>query len=304
MNILLIGGTGLIGPHVILGLRGHVVTALTRSGKRLLTETNRAGNRHSPDDISAAIRASSPDLIIDMIPFTRQGAQALVDAVATTQTTAPVIALSSIDVYAAFGRLHGTEHAAPQPHLLDEDAALRQMPGPDGDAYDKTGIEAVYRDALPELTILRMPVVYGWPDCTRVKDYLDPMLDGAQTVTIAQDVMPFQISRTSHQNAAAAVICAALARQRGQHIFNVADPVAMTELQWAQQIAQVIGWAGDIIAGPPHGYAAPIPHIVVDTAKIRRELGYVEPHDPAIALRDNVMVHAYQRMNKPYIKGY
>ncbi len=66
----------------------------------------------------------------------------------------------------------------------------------------------------------------------------------------------------------------------------------------------MIGWAGDIIAGPPHGYAAPIPHIVVDIAKIRRELGYVEPHDPAIALHNNVMVHAYQRMNKPYIKGY
>tara|TARA_R110002051_G_scaffold137753_2_gene210254 strand:+ start:5894 stop:6808 length:915 start_codon:yes stop_codon:yes gene_type:complete len=304
MNILMLGGTGLIGPHVILGMGGHVVTTLTRSGKRLLTETNRTGNRHTVDDISAAIRTSNPDLIIDMIPFTRHGAQALVDAIDATQTTAHVIALSSIDVYAAFGSLHGTEPVAPQSGLLHEDAALRQMPGPDGDAYDKTGIEAIYCDALPNLTILRMPVVYGWPDCTRVKDYLDPMLDGAQTITIATDVMPFQISRTSHQNAAAAVICAALARQKGQHIFNVAEPVAMSERQWAQQIAQVIDWTGGIITGPPRGDEAPIQNIVVDTAKIRRELGYHEPHDPAIALRDNVLFHAHQRMNKPYIKGY
>ena len=47
MNILLIGGTGLIGPHVIFGLRGHVVTPLTRSGKRLLTETNRTRDERS-----------------------------------------------------------------------------------------------------------------------------------------------------------------------------------------------------------------------------------------------------------------
>ena len=66
----------------------------------------------------------------------------------------------------------------------------------------------------------------------------------------------------------------------------------------------MIGWAGDIIAGPLRGDKASILHIVVDTAKIRRELGYHEPHDPAIALRDNVLFHARQRMNKPYIKDY
>ncbi len=304
MRALVLGGTGLIGPFVQLGLGPQSVTTLTRTGVPRFCETALTGDRHDPTDIAKAIRHASPDIVIDMIPFTTKGATALCDAMADTGCAAPVIALSSMDVYAGFGRIHGTEDVAFQPSPMAETDQLRLHPGPQGDAYDKTGIERIYRDRFADLTILRMPVVYGWPDCTRVASYMDPMLRGDKVITIAQDVMQFEISRGLHANAAHAVVLAARARHRGQHVYNVGEVTAVSEAEWTQKIADIVGWSGEMVAGPPRWAPGPVQHVVGDTKAIRDALGYDEIMDPTEGLRANVLFHAYQNSGRTYQKGY
>lgn len=300
----MLGGTGLLGPHVQLGLGPENVTTLTRSGKARFCETALAGDRHDPGTLADAIRRAAPDVIIDMIPFTTEGAEALCEAASETQCQAPVIALSSMDVYAGFGRLHETEDAPYQPSPQKEADALRQNPGPQGDAYDKTGIERIYRKQFPNLTILRMPVLYGWPDCTRVASYVDPMLRGDTEVIMAEDVTQFRISRSLHINAAHAVVLAAKARQDGQHIYNVGEETAFTEAEWTQRISQIVGWKGKLVPGPARWDKDPVQHVVGDTSAIRAELGYQEIADPDAGLRENLMFYAYQNSGRVYEKGY
>src|SRR5262249_62147576 len=90
-----------------------------------------------------------------------------------------VVAISSQDVYRAYGRLIGTEPGPPDPVPLTEDAPLRERlypyrgaaPRPANDPrrwaddYDKIPVEraGLGEPALPG-TLLRLPMVYGSRD--------------------------------------------------------------------------------------------------------------------------------------------
>lgn len=300
MRILVIGGTALTGPHVIRELVAHDLFVMSRTGRQILCETALRGDHEDSGSLRDAIKAARPDLVIDMVPFTRRAAEAFVSV---ADLDMPVVALSSIDVYAAYGRLWGTEPGPVQPTPLVEDAALRTKIGHDGPGYDKTGIEAIYRAAFPNLTILRMPVIYGWPDVSRLSPYLDQMLDGARDITIASDRMTFRCARALHINAAHAVVLAALAATDGQHIYNVAEEKTLTELEWAQRLADLCGWRGKFVAGPQERNGA-VQHLEASSAAIRRDLGYHEVADPEAHLAEAIRFASFQRRGGQYVKGY
>lgn len=303
---LMIGGTSLIGPHAVRELTqaGVAVWTLTRTGKSYFCETALAGDRTDPAALAAALGAARPDVVIDMIPFTVAEAETLRDAMASHAPAARLVALSSIDVYRASGRLNGTEEAPFQPCPIPEDGALRARPGPRGDAYDKIGVERVYRESVANLTLLRLPPVYGWPDTTRVAGYLDRMLDGEATIKIAQDVSEFRFSRCLHKNAAFAVTLAA-SPAGGQRVYNVAEPFALTEIEWAERIARCCGWRGRVaVTAWTDGAERPRQDFEVATEAIRRDLGFHEKYDVDAGLSDTVAFHAYLRLGKTYRKYY
>lgn len=303
MRILMIGGTKLTGPYVIRELlaAGCEVFVLSRTGCPAFCETAMRGDRRDTGVLDAAIEAAVPDVVIDMVPFTVGDANGLVRGLSTTRRRVPVVACSSCDVYAAYGRIHGTEVAPEQLCPISEDAALRSAFGPEGASYDKTGIERAYAEALDDLTVLRLPVIYGWPDATRIAPFLDPMLDGNRSIALPEGRRDFRISRTLHRNAAHAVALAALSGAGGRRAFNVAEPEAPTEQEWAPMIARACGWRGDfeIVPGP-----GPVQDLVISSSRIRGELGYAEIADPEEGLSDAVAFHAWSRRSIVYEKGY
>jgi nucleoside-diphosphate-sugar epimerase len=86
-------------------------------------------------------------------------------------------------------------------------------------------------------------------------------------------------------------------------IYNVAEPDALSEGAWARQIGEAAGWKGEVVIVPE----ALLPvhlrrtwdadqHWVVDSTRIRQELGYEEPLPRAEALRRAI---AWERANPP-----
>jgi len=304
VKILILGGTALTGPHVIRQLIDHEITTLSRSMRQVATERAVKGDRTIVSNVERALIAADPDLVIDMVPFTVEGANALVTAFGEWNKKVPVIALSSLDVYAGYGRLHGTEDTTHQETPIRESDTLRTALGPEGATYDKIGVETVYHEALDDLTILRAPVIYGWPDGTRIATYLDPMLDGKKTIVIPENVMPFRISRSLHKNVAYAITLASTHPLKGQSTYNIAEPSAYSEIEWATRIANLVGWRGELVAGPPVPNKTFTQDLTADSTAIRSDLGYEEKFDPKEGLRDAVAFWAHHRTGLPYEKGY
>ena len=100
MNILIVGGTNFLGPHVVHQLvtmhhqvtvfhRGHTQNNLPASVKYILGDRNSLGNYRSEFEKLA------PDVVLDMIPYTQFAAQGVIE---TFKGIAPrVVGISSQD---------------------------------------------------------------------------------------------------------------------------------------------------------------------------------------------------------------
>src|ERR1700737_2870114 len=107
MKVLVLGGTKFVGPHVVRGLaaRGHEVTIFHRGE----TEANLPPSvRHVHGNFSTfenhvdQLRGLSPEVVLDMVPFREEDAQRVK---AFKNVARRVVAISSGDVYRAFGRI-------------------------------------------------------------------------------------------------------------------------------------------------------------------------------------------------------
>jgi nucleoside-diphosphate-sugar epimerase len=83
---------------------------------------------------------------------------------------------------------------------------------------------------------------------------------------------------------AAAIALAATDVRAAGRIYNVCEEPAFSELEWAKKIAAEMRWNGEFIALPvdrtPRHLLQPgnaAQHWTATSARIRRELGYVEP---------------------------
>ena len=135
MRVFLIGGTGFTGPALVRELlqRQHEVTFLHRgntSDPRTKGAREIIADRQDESQLCDAIAANSPDIVVDMIPFTADDAARTINA--SQGVVSRVVALSSIDVYLAYGRIHCTELGPLQPTPLDESSALRETNLPEG----------------------------------------------------------------------------------------------------------------------------------------------------------------------------
>ncbi len=313
MRILLIGGTGFTGPAVVSQLmaRGHDVTvlhrgqttdALSRGATEILVD------RKDGERLTSAIASASPDVVVDMIPFTASDADAA--RLACRAVASRIVALSSIDVYLAFGRIQKTEPGPLQPTPLTETSDLRQTNQPNGSECDKLAVERSYLsdDGLP-CTVLRLPAIYGARDrYRRFRGYLKRMDDGRDTILLGRTIAAWKFSRGYVDNVAHAVCLTIENDSATNEVFNVAEPDAMTELAFVQAIGQAAGWEGDVKVMPDDQlppYLQPSVNFEqnwdVDTSKIRSRLGYSEIVDVAEAFRRTV---EWERANPPEVEPF
>lgn len=309
MKILLIGGSGFIGQFTALQLQqsGHQVTIFHRgktSPPHGLEEI--LGDRQFLQDHQPEFRRQNFDVVVDFVLSSGRQAQQLMDTF--RGIAGRVVALSSMDVYRAWGVFYNMEPGSLQELPLTEDSALRtgkityppdvlkraqSIYGWMDAEYDKIPVEkAVLGDPRLPGTILRLPMIYGPGDpVQRFHPILKRIDDGRKQIIFADDVAPVRTPRGYVEDVAAAVALAAASPQAAGRVYNVCETESFGELDWARKIAAAVGWAGEFVVLPhdrtPKHLLWPAntaQHIVASGERIRKELGYREllPRDEAI----------------------
>lgn len=318
MRVLVLGGTGYIGSHVVKQMadKGHEVTIVHRgrSGKALadgvsgLVFDRRDLSEHVPQ-----LRKLAPEVVIDMIPRTAQEAWSISKAMSGVASR--LIVISSIDVYRAYNRLRKAEPGSPDATPLKENAPLREQLYPyRGVAVDALHTAYEYEKILVERlaqsevelqsTILRLPVVYGPKDPqVRVFDYLRRMDDGRKTILLGKQQSKWQLTRGYVEDVASAVVLASEDQSTGNHVYNIGEQDSLSELEWVKQIGQAAGWAGEVLTLEDESLPKHLSqdydwrqHLTIDTDSFRSTFNWKEttPRDKALAL-----TVAWQRENPP-----
>ena len=318
MRILVIGGTGFMGPFLIHRLvsEGHEVATLNRGQSSAALPAGVQMIRGERGNLSASaadFRGFAPEVVVDLICYNEAEAIGLMDAFRGAARR--VVVASSQDVYRAYGCLFGLEDGAPATAPLTEDAPLRESrypyrqsaKGEDDRAYhyDKILVErAVMRDPLLPGTILRLPCVYGPKDhMHRTLEYLKRMDDRRTAILISERWATWRWTRGYVENVADAVALAATDDRAANRIYNVGEENALTILEWAGAIANAAGWSGEFVLAPEDELPAHLRtpynadhHLDCDTGRIRRELNYKEGVSRAEALKRTA---AWQRTASP-----
>lgn len=318
MRILIIGGTGFIGPWVVRRLvgYGHVVTVFHRGQTTADLPSAVAhikGDRQNLSAFASEFTRFAPDVVLDMFPYTEQ------DAALVMQTfrgvSGRVVAVSSMDVYRAYGRFSRLEDGPPDAQPFAEDAPLRsklylyrapaQQPSDLAYSYEKISVEqVVISDAKLCGTVLRLPQVYGPGDPQhRLFEFLKRMIDRRHVILLEEGRAQWRWTRGYVENVAAAIALAVTDSRAAGRIYNVGDKEAFTEVDWVERIGQTVGWRGAIKVIPramlPEHLALPYDwthHLAADTSRIRKDLSYEEIIPLEEALRRTV---AWERAHPP-----
>ena len=311
MRFLVLGGTRFIGPHVVRHLveGGHEVTVFHRGE----TETDLpASVRHVHGDFRELEERSPelgdpPDVVIDMVPYiAKSGGHGVLQLKGIAHRG---LVLTSCDVYRAFARLWRSEPGPPDPLPLTEESALRQKAAPDRASlqvdFDNVEVEEeVLCDVDFPVTSLRLPATYGPGDAQhRLYEHVRRMDDGRPAILIDERFAGWRWARGYVEDVAAAIALSAADERASGRVYNVAQPEAYSEAQWARMIAEVHGWQGEIVAVPP----ALLPEsmqadydsrqeYVVSSNLIRDELGYEERVPLVEGLRRTI---EWERANPP-----
>jgi nucleoside-diphosphate-sugar epimerase len=318
MRILMIGGMGFIGARVLRYLldEGHDVMVFHRGQTEVSlppTVQHIFGDRRALPAFAASFRQFSPQVTLDVIPYSEQDALTLMQTL--RGITERVVALSSQDVYRAYGIFTRLEEGIPETAPYDEDAPLRtrlypyraHARGTDelSYRYEKILVERAVMNE-PELpgTILRLPQVNGPGDRQhRLFDYLKRMDDGRRTILLGEAQYGWRWTRGYVENVAAAIALAVTDDRAARQIYNLGEPEALTEAEWVRAIGSAAGWDGEIVAMPegvmPAHLAAPYDWrqpLAAETNRIRTELGYAEKIPREEALRRTVK---WERANPP-----
>ncbi len=295
MRILVIGGTSFIGPVVVRRLVDyrHEVAVFHREPTQADlpgSVQHLPGDRHRLTDHRDAFRQFGPEVVVDMIAYTENDAQGLVNTFRSLARR--IVVISSADVYRAYGRFLGTESGPVEPTPLAEDAPLRSRLYPYRDkaqgsddflhSYDKIPVEQMVQ-ADPELpgTVLRLPMTYGPGDSYgRCSPYLKRMDDGRPAIHLDAGLARWKTPRGYVENVAAAIVLAVEDDRAEGRVYNISDPLSFSEADWVRRIADVARWNGEI-ATVPEG-RIPMPYhfdqdLDTDSHRIREELGFTEP---------------------------
>jgi nucleoside-diphosphate-sugar epimerase len=316
MRILVIGGTRFVGVAAVRRLveLGHTVTVFHRSQTEATLPDaveHIHGDRERLADFRSAFAGRRPDVVLDMFPYSE--ADALDLMILSMGVASRVVAISSQDVYRAWGRVLRTEPGPPEPLPIAETSPLRERlypyrgkyPVSRGDDYDKILVERVILSAsgLPG-TVLRLPMVYGPLDPQhRLFPYLKRMDDRRPAILLEAGLARWRWTHGYVEDIAQAIALAVTDERAARKVFNVGEPEALPVAEWVRAIGRAAGWEGEIVAVPSDQAPAhlrpavdTVQDIVTDSTRIRRELGYAERVSAEEALCRAI---AWERANPP-----
>ena len=323
MRILVIGGNGFIGSPLTQQLcgAGHQVAIFHRrsySGFLGADVTHIQGDRNRLSDYRNQIQRFSPDIIIDLILSSREQARQFVKI--SHDLAQRVIAISSMDVYRAWGVLHGSEPGPLEPLPLTENSpvrTIRRLYPPEtmkvmqsiftwaDEQYDKIAVEEVIMNT-PGIsgTVLRLPMVYGPGDrLHRLFPLLKRFADGRSSVLLSDDFAAWRGPRGYVENVAHAIALAATSDEAKGRVYNICEEPVLSELEWQTSIAKQMSWPGKFVVLPrertPKHLLQPgntAQHVVASSQRIRTELLYQEQIEVEEAMRRTT---AWEQRNPP-----
>ena len=320
MKILILGGTGLLGPFVVRRLveLGHDVS-IFHSGEHESELPTQVRHIHSPlgkrpmYELPGELRDLRPDVVVHLIPMGERDAQAAVDTF--KGSAGRLVAISSQDVYQAFGKANGLEEGPPGPLPITEESPLRERlypyrgealrsgddPSKYMDDYDKILVERAVMSE-PELpgTVLRLPMIHGPGDRQhRLYSFLKRMDDGRPAIVLEHGFAGWRAPRGYVENVAWAITLAATDSKAAGRIYNVVEQEALSTVEWVERVGDAADWHGDIVVAPEGRMPALLAsehHLVVDGSRIRSELGYKEIIPQEEGLRRTI---EWERANPP-----
>ena len=316
MRVLIIGGTGFIGPHVVrlLAAQGHEVAAFHRGEHEGELP---AGVRqvHSPSaaipvvalpvDVKSELRGFAPEVVLHMIAMGEADARALMETFRGVARR--VVVLSSADVYRAYSRVIGAELGVPDRRPLSEESPLRKKMFPYREQaseaddwrhdYEKILVERVAMSD-PELpgTVLRLPAVYGpGDDKHRFFPYVKRMDDRRPAILMSTGQAAWRWTHGYVEDVAAAIVLAVTNDKAAGKIYNVGEDNTPTVGGRLRLLKRLAGWDGQLLFVPRRFLPAHLKDkynyrqdLVIDSTRIRQELGWRETILPDEALRRTI----------------
>ena len=306
VRVLFLGGTSFTGPHAVgeLAERGHEVTVFHRGEHEpdLPEEVRHAhGDATRWDEYVDELRALRPEVVVEMRAYVPEDARRVL---AFAGIARRAVVISSADVFLAYGRLRRSEPGPYEPLPLTESSPLREVVVDEG--YDKVGVErAVAADSDLPATILRYPAVHGPGDPQhRLYGYVRRMDDGRPAILLEEAQAGWRWVRGYVEDVAHALVLAVESEGAAGRVYNVGAPDALSELEWARRIAESVGWDGTFVQASNDALPESLREegidfgqgYVVDTTRIRQELGFTEVVDERTALERTI---AWERVNPP-----
>jgi nucleoside-diphosphate-sugar epimerase len=293
MRVLVVGGTGPTGPHIVHGLltRGHDVAIFHRGAHEppeLDDVEHIHGDPHFRESIDDALGSREFDVVVAMYGRLKFVAAALAGR------CSQFVAVGGLPVYSGF---------FPRPDAWPLPIPVTEMhPVVEHDSEDPAvrfsrrlaeAEETVFAHHAAG-TVFRYPTIYG-PNTARQGDW--------SVVRRVRDRRPYMIlpdgghqvhTRCAARNAAAFILAAVDAPEAAAgQAYNCGDPTNWSLRRWAETIVELMGGDLEILSMPREiaieatttllplaGTTAT--HCVLSTEKARRELGYrpvVEPLD-------------------------
>jgi nucleoside-diphosphate-sugar epimerase len=323
MHVLVLGGTRFIGAAAARALAegGHAVTCVHRGQSQadlpdavahLLLDHAELESRL--DDL----QATQPDLLLDMRPLGEASAQRTM-RVAEALGVTRVVAISSCDVYRAYGLLIGKEDGPLVPAPATEDGPLRtrsypyrgDTPRADDDParwmddYDKILAEREFMGhATIQGTVLRLPMVHGPGDYQhRFYPWIRRMADDRPAIVMARSLANWRTCRAHVDEVGRAIALATTDPRAAGRVYNVAEQNPPSEEEWVREVALLLNWSGRLVVvddeALPESLQAGIraeQDLTVDSTRIRAELGFAEQLTRAEALAHTV---AWERDHPP-----
>jgi UDP-glucose 4-epimerase len=282
MRVLVLGGTRFIGAAIVEELHAH--------GHELLVVHR---GEHEPDDLPPVdhLHADRRDLPHLRGPIDEFDPEALVDncaygtadaetALAATGDDVRLLAVSSMDVYRAFGAvLAGTES---DPLPVDETSPVRPErypyrgrphPPPDADTYEKLDVEAAY--LAREATVCRLPMVYGERDHQHREE---PIL---RRVRAGRDRIPsgagsWLWTRGYVRDVAAGIRLALESDAAIAEVLNLGEARTWSMGLWARHVLEAAGSSAELVRVPDvllpddlRALGTVAQHLLVDSSRFR-----------------------------------
>ncbi len=311
VNILVIGGTGPTGPHIVNGLvdRGHDVVILHTGNHEVDTIPDHLEHIHTdPFDeeaFTASIEGRNFDVVFAMYGRLRSIAKVLVGR------TPRLFSIGGFPVYRGWGEPEqlfpvGMPFPTRETHALASD-------GIDGAKTQKIAeSEELVFSLHPDATHFRYPYIYG-PNQVLPREWslVKRALDGRRELVVADGGLSMMTSAYV-RNATHTVLLAIdhIDRSAGQ-AYNVGDDRQFSVAQLAEIVADELNHQWELVSVPwaqaepavPMLHAHGPTHRLLSTEKARAELGYEDLVDPIEGLRETIRWQVDNLPSDPTVVG-